>query len=401
MSECRLSTKPAKQLEKGKRDLSKLLKAEGHQIIHMPQRGKKALGRTQGQASRVNQTYKLLREGKSPKEIADNMKTHIAVVHRYIGILREAFKTRLAFIPPKRVHGPTPETIRSAKLVINLAKEIIQREARPKVKTARPRTKKIQRVRRALKRNPNRSNTQIARALGLPKSNVVDYQRKLLVEKGTIPEVNLNRLRDRGDKSKRGYVLRNKAKRQEVIEKNNEKIRRAAEKLYHSARNAFNQANMYVEDIVEEIKRRLDWRLQKYKPSRTKAPKEKKLKFYIDYCLKMITAELRREAWRKYRKIESLETDIGRGAGEKKIEGRDTLEARPVDLFEGITVRQLEQISKRLGLTVIEQAVLYGLAANITGEEIGRRLGRSESRISQIKANLFGRVKSTQEREGI
>jgi len=339
-------------------------------------------------ALRANRIHDLLADGKSVRQIKAWFKQNQQTSSSHIGILRGGFRKPPIFIPPKFIPNWSLARAKRVQATIDFTKKVIEGKAKVREKASRPLSAKAKAVIAALRRNPQRPALTIAKALGV--SNwMVSKWRQRLVAQGEIPKLDLSKLSKslRRDPRRVTKVL-DKEAREKILEEKSDKIQRKANKIYSIYRAQFDAANLTPEGIADELRERLDWKLRTYNPKRIKfGSKEGKLTDYFNKHLSFLAADLIRDAKRKYRSIESLDAERRGGLALKEVL------AAPAVTRE-IRLSDLERVSSRLNLNLLEEAVLFGLAAGIFEKEIGERIGLTEGRVSQIKTALEKRVAS-------
>ena len=237
-----------------------------------------------------------------------------------------------------------------------------------------------------LQKDPYISHLIISKRIKIS-TEVIARLQKQLVEKGLIPEIS------RGEKiskrsrqfSKITNVLK-KESRQKILQENKQKIANLVKKLYNLNKKAFDFTNMLPETILEKVIADIDWRLQRYDPEKMPGKESTKLARYVNRNISFALLEAKRTAWRKHKKVISIETE------NRADTIRQRIQARPET--KEITIKELEKISKKLKLTIIEKSILFGKAAGMNNLNIGKAIRYSEGRISQINSNLEKRLKA-------
>lgn len=342
-------------------------------------------------AKRQNSVFNLLQQGKNRRYIMKQLRIPSGTLYSDIAFLRESVKAEHYFIPPRWAYKWGPAKVKKIIKFIELAKKVICGEAFIVHKKKGPwpgiPAEKHRKIIAMLKRNPLQTNVKIATAIGV-NPHYVGTRRQILVARGKIPEISMGerfKLAKRMPWRKTGVL--SKQQRQRVLEKNNEAIQKTARNLYHSNRKAFDFCNMLPESIADELRERLDWRLQTFNPAKISGPKEIKLQRFFDYSLHKNKLDVKRMAWRKFTQVASLEA-----AAEGKAPLLSYLKAPPE--FKGITVAQLQEISSKLKLNLLEKAVLFGRAAGLTDKKIGNAIGCTESNVCRIKQRIESWVKT-------
>jgi len=126
----------------------------------------------------------------------------------------------------------------------------------------------------------------------------------------------------------------------------------------------------------------MKWKLKVFDPGRKKKGVKDILQWWINTNLKNISTDIVRIACKRCNKKKTVSLFAGPIESQK---------AKPE--FVLLNVKKLQEISRGLKLNPVEEAVLFGSAAGFYEHEIGERIGCAESRVSQIKKQLFGRVK--------
>lgn len=360
---------------------------------------KKVHKATETSAWGINQTYNWLKKGRTRKWAAEKQGISKDASSRYIQILRESFKGKPpSFIPPRNLTNWSFAKGKKAIRTIEFAKSAIKGEARVKsrLRKGRPQSKHTGKVIAALKKNPLKNSAEIARDCGVSPQTVNKW-RVLLVDKGQIQRISLVDIRKRQlrDPKRRTDTFRSAGKREQILKGNWPKIEKAAKRVYNKAKNVFDAANMGPGEIADEIKERVDWKLQTYNPSKLMGAEETKLARYLNYHIGHLAFDLKRTALRQYKPIQSLESGAQDKSG-KVWTYRQTLKAKTIPIE--LTLKTLEKISTELKLNIVEEAVLYGLAAGMQANQIAKGTGYTESNIGLIKKKLLKRVKALQKK---
>jgi len=289
------------------------------------------------------------------------------------------------YFRPSRPVG-SPEKALRARRLTEFAKKVIQGKENIDAKK-RKRGKPFQTIPREkeekiialLLGNPLDSNLKIGKAAGV-RPGTVEARRQMLQEKGVIRGVTKRekfKQVQRNPARKTSYL--NAEQRTGILRENLGKIKRKAIHLYNLNRRAFDFRNMTLEDIADDLTDRLDWQLQTYHPRMMPKPEETKLERFFNKRLRRIGAELKRTAWKSYRKIASLEQLA------KPIESMPEIKE--------ITVEDVEEVIPKLNLNIVEKAVLFALAANMPSKMIAKETGYSSATVSNIKAELEKRLR--------
>lgn len=358
---------------------------------------RKMMPSTEIAARRQNRVLRLMGEGKSTKQMLGMLEISHTTLMKDIEVLRKSFKSQPpAFIPPKGVGNWNRAKARRVVNLIETAKQVIEGRKRIKVvkrgvrkKAPSPQSLETnRRIDARLIRDPVDSDSKISKEFEVH-SGVVATRRKQLEDAGRIRGDTLSeRFKKVRRKAERKTSYLNKEKRDIILEEKGKTIQGKASYLYHRNRPAFDFTNMLPETIVEEMVERLDWKLQVYDPNSMPGPKKTKLERYFSKKLTLVASDLKRKAWKKYRKITSLEFGM-----DAKKDIRRTLEA--LTEFKELTVTQLEQISTRLKLNLLEKAILFGSnrTVNLSDRRIAKAIGISKSGVNQIRNDLKKRVK--------
>lgn len=338
-------------------------------------------------ARRHNAILKLLESGKTREKAMQAVGSNPADFSSDLKILRGGFKTRPKYFPPKYVHKWNPKRTRQ---LIEYAKKVIEGKIRVKKRELfYPNTLSRQQHRGIIARlikNPVQSDAKIAAEVGVRHYFTVERRRRKLEAEGKIRLVSLSeraKLAQREEEKKTDAL--NEEKRKKFLEKHWKRIQGKANTLYYKNRKAFDFQNTLPEEIADELKERLDWKLQTFNPKRMHGPEETKLARYFSKKPAQVAFDLKRTAWRQYREIASLEAGM-----EEKKDIKRTMQAPTI--FKDITVAQLEALSKALKLNLMKEAVLFGTAAGIRRKTVGKALGLSETRVIQIKKETEKKV---------
>lgn len=343
--------------------------------------------------ARRAQIPKLLRERKTQKQIAEMFGVSPITISQDITLIKKSFEGRKLpiYIPPKGVPNWSPAKAIQVLQLLRHSKALIRGHTIPEKKkmSIDPKMKeRIKEVDALLGKTPNKSNIHIAKKLNVWPADVA-IRRAILVEQGKISDISTNeRIKESLRKKKRRTKVLNKSKRQQILKERTEKISKMVNYIYSTNREEFDFTNMLPEKIAEELVDRMDWKLQTYNPKRLKGAEETKLDRYFSYHLSHIAFDLKRGAWKKYKRIQSLEQ--GKETGSTPI--KEFLKAKIGTGANAPTVQKLEQISTRLNLNILEKVVLFAKAAGLTGVKISERIGYTEMGISKIGKRLEKRV---------
>ncbi len=341
-------------------------------------------------AIRMNTIFDMLKAGKTPKQIKEKLRVPYSTFRQDLIVLREAnYRKGLPeFIPPKGVMNWDRVKVRRVKNVIAYATAIIE-ERIPARKRKRKGPAPVssltiedRKTIAALRKDAFRSNVAIAKETGNP-IHIVGKRRRELVEQGLIPEVTRSEIQKTSQrKPERITGVLDEKTRHGIIEKNKRTIESVARHLYRTNQVAFDGTNVLPERIPEEIEERMRWKLKTYEPKKWNGSVDN----FFSSALTIIKFDIKRQAWRKYRAMESLEAGM-----EEQKDRKRTLEALPV--FQEATIEKMEVICEQLNLDILEKAILFGRRAGLVDQTIANATGYQKTRIQQIRVALEKRVK--------
>jgi DNA-binding CsgD family transcriptional regulator len=342
------------------------------------------------EARRTNRVFDLLEKGRTKKQIMRQLGISSEVFNICVRTLRSSFKESIpSFIPPKSLPEWNRKKARRATNLIETAKSIMEGEKTIKTKAVRIQgslsLEKHRRIIARLMTDPVPIVSKIAEEIGVTPQTVERRRQMLIAEDKIRADKRAQRKAIERDPTRKTNFFRNKRKRDGFLDKKMRDIENKATMSYREAKAAFDSEpeNRLPEEITEDLRERLDWKLQTWP-----GPKAMKLEHYFNYHLHHIAYDIKRTARRGYRKQRSLEAGMEEGRSLKQ-----TLEGKFESKDPIITPAQWEQVSQALKLNLLEKAVLFGWKAGMTEKVIGDAIGMTESNASQIIGKLKRKIR--------